>query len=99
MEASELADDFERQFEKIGSDGWQPIYDGVMDNFRLLSKSLRFAADMEVLMQEHAQPWFEDCVDGQTELRVTIQHEVRYFYGDSIYAVARKAVEALEGGK
>lgn len=59
-------------------------------------KALRFAADMERLMQKHAQPWFEDCVDGQTELRVTIQHEVRYFYGDDIYTAACRAVEALE---
>lgn len=64
----------------------------VENEFDLILKSLRFAADMENLVSAGEDPVFvrgHNCIwiDGSSVAE----------QGDDIYAAARKAVEALEG--
>jgi len=94
MTPSELADKLE-EYEAKGL--MESLWTAMALNVPEIIKSLRFAADMDRLIQEDAQPWFDTCSDGQIEVRVTIRSEVHYFYGQDIYSAARKAVKALKG--
>lgn len=96
MTASELAESLERAYEKIGSDGWQSIYDDVMSAFPIIIKSLRFAADMERLVPKC---WSVEITGPWTDGGCVIQTQNEACQGLDIYSAARKAVESLEGNQ
>lgn len=86
MKAAELAD-------KLEKDGMSVLH---YSHYDLLSKSLRFAADMEKI--------YEHCGEIVIRKRKAPQQDIEYLSvsvvrseGDDIYTAARKAVEGMEG--
>lgn len=67
-------------------------------NYDVISKSLRFAADMEVLMPRDPE-FLISAKTSQVRLSILDAGERIYFIGTDYYTAARKAVQALEGGK
>jgi len=88
MEPSELADRLESRWVDSNS----------TEEDEIIVKSLRFAADMEKLLNhEKTLSVISTREDPDVVVAVKTMDGVKRFNGTDIYSAARKAVEALEG--
>lgn len=96
---SDLADRIEADYKLIGSNGWQPIYDEVMDNLPAIIKALRFAEDMQVLGEVMFFQFIDNESHEQWQIQFRYQNEILSVFGRDHYEAARKAAEQLGKGE